>query len=47
MYEVIFFDLELGKIRTVYGTDFEDVLKLVSRLHIDLEEHFMKVRFVK
>lgn len=41
----IFYDLDIGKIRTIYATDLESLFKAVDIHNIDYVDHFVKVRY--
>lgn len=47
MYLAMFYDVDLGKIRTIYATDLVSLAKAMETCNIDYVEHFVKVRYKK
>lgn len=46
MFEVLFYDLDVGYIRRVYTENINGVAFVLSSRNVDYENHFVKVRFV-
>lgn len=47
MYLAMFYDVDIGKVRTIYATDLNSLVKAMELYNIDYVEHFVKVRYRK
>lgn len=47
MYLAMFYDMDIGKIRTIYALDLASLVKAMETCNVDYYNHFVKVRYKK